>query len=590
MANDRLVDIPAYAKLSKRGSYYAWKKDMPYYADEENIRGYNVIGYPSDVPGKMIPSWCYDTYCAPDAGARKAEEATRRKKKAEERARKEAEKKAELERNFGEEYISANELTEEVYCYPLPGFFAEHFFHETGMDAILDKVLSPERAWLIRLSAALLASYPAHLSYSFLNSFPMKPHMLFHMNSFFSTRLWSSVTEEEIHSIFAAWIRNVKPQQISSRAIQSKMTLYHDDSSDHMGGWFSSRIRTGTKYYPSLQIYRDMESHQLLAFEHLKYVHNDSYPLTKLSEIHTIENSDYPELRSASLHFFLDPYTFKSDLAVRLRKSTIWIHPSEYKNQKELGAKIKDLGQTPVRSGWRTVQWNGRWEDTEGTWILTENTGMREGAEENARHFLQNTKKRLQLMSYYPASSDYSACYFDIEKEDDESDFFDNAPFTVKAVPGATKKFRLDIGRCLCFTTEGPFTEEELIRQLWCEDDLRCQYSQYMNHGETSDVTEEFFDAMKGRELPLFLASMYREWIYHHIGDLFGDGLEITPFLRKAAEWRCTIHPGGKIEADPMEQDLEKLLKRFDVSAAAAIAFLEEAVRQPHYFSDAYSD
>ena len=58
--NTQLVDIPKYAKQNKKGVYYALKRDMPYFADEPDIKGIFIIGTPSDVEGKMIPDINYE--------------------------------------------------------------------------------------------------------------------------------------------------------------------------------------------------------------------------------------------------------------------------------------------------------------------------------------------------------------------------------------------------------------------------------------------------------------------------------------------------------------------------------------------------
>ena len=73
------------------------------------------------------------------------------------------------------------------------------------------------------------------------------------------------------------------------------------------------------------------------------------------------------------------------------------------------------------------------------------------------------------------------SCYFMIESEGDETDFFDSEPFTVKTIPGAINQYRLDAGRFLCFTTEGEPDERNLMRSLWSEEDIELQYDSYMN-------------------------------------------------------------------------------------------------------------
>lgn len=97
----RMVDVPDYARKNRNGSYYAMKRDMPYFENETGIRGYIVIGTPAEEAGKMYPNWAYDQYCTPECVIRKAEEEEARKKKEEEEARKAAEEAAEMERTLG---------------------------------------------------------------------------------------------------------------------------------------------------------------------------------------------------------------------------------------------------------------------------------------------------------------------------------------------------------------------------------------------------------------------------------------------------------------------------------------------------------
>lgn len=105
-----------------------------------------------------------------------------------------------------------------------------------------------------------------------------------------------------------------------------------------------------------------------------------------------------------------------------------------------------------------------------------------------------------------------------------------------------------------------------------------------MNQGETADVTDEYFDAMSGRELPLFLSAVYREWIYDHIGDLFDGEMDVNLFAEKASEWKCSINPDGRVESPPMKEGLEAMLKRFDTTPADVIKYISALVRQKNYF------
>ena len=73
-----LVDIPDYAKVNKRGDYYALKRNLPYFSDP-NAKGILVIGHPSETPGKMVPDWWnYPRHCTQTAAEkRKAEKQIR---------------------------------------------------------------------------------------------------------------------------------------------------------------------------------------------------------------------------------------------------------------------------------------------------------------------------------------------------------------------------------------------------------------------------------------------------------------------------------------------------------------------------------
>ncbi|MBQ9010755.1 MAG: hypothetical protein IJ088_15725, partial [Clostridia bacterium] len=597
MSNEtRLVDIPAYAKLNKRGKYYALKKNMPYFADCPDERGYLVIGKPSDVPGKMIPdSWTYDYYCAEDSYARKLEAKRIREEEEAAREKEEAERRAEMESNFGEFYISLSEVKAQFDCYPVNGFLLERFFDETGLGEILDHVFRSGKAFLLKLSSGLLAYNWETLYFEGLNEYPMKKHMLREMDREMTSRIWASIDDQEIRQVFEAWIEKVKPESVSASSVRSRMTLYHDDYSDSMGesfGFFSSRIRRGTKYHPDFLFYRDGKSGMLLSFEYMKYSVDIAFDWEKSHEVYTIENSDYPACRNATFHSFYPPNLYNLPFVAKDKPSTFCIHPSQHPDNKEISKKLKKLAELPVVSGYRILKWEGSWNDTNGTWILAELVSRRKDIEAQAGHILKNEKRRLEAMSYFPAMTDHASCYFIIEKESDESDIFDTLPFTVKSRKGATKQMEQDYGRFLFFTTEGDGSvdRDELNRQIWYEEDLIDRYCSYMNQGETTGLTDEYFSALKGRELPMFLASMYREWIFSHIGDLFDsenerDWIEVTPFLRKASHWRCRINPDGTVIPTPMDEKLEALLKRFNVTPDDITGYLSSVIRQEDYFS-----
>ena len=587
--SETLVDIPEYAKINKKGQYYAPKKDMPYFQNEKDVRGYIVIGEPSDISGKMIPNYSYFWYCTPEAVAKKEEEEKRRMEAKEEARRKEEEEKAELERSLGVRYIPLDQTWYDLSCYPVNGFLAEKFFRESGLTEILEQILDPERAFLVKLSAALLATgCHTHLEFSLLNSYPMERHMIFEMDRFFSMKLWCSIQEEEMQQILEAWIQKINPSRVSSLVTDTAVTLYHDQWSDQYGGWFISRIRTGTKYYHSIQIYRDEDSGKLLAFEPLQYFHDLKYDRERLEEIHTIRNSIYPELRNASLHYFLPAYTYRLGIAAKQIPVMACMHVSEYEDQKEIGKKLKELEAIPEISGCRIIRWEGKLRGNAGNWVLIENVEQRKWKVEDARSYLNRYKELLQNMSYYPALDIPMAYYYEIEKEDDETDFFDNAPFTVRFVKGATEKFRKDAGRFLYFSTEDDLPDQQLIHRVWCEEDLWFQYHAFINQSETTDITEEYFDGLAGRELPLFLASMYREWLYDHLKDEITEEWEIGHFARDMKKWTCEIDHSGQITCDPMNKKMRELLALFEVTQKDIRDYVARIVQQEKYFSDEY--
>ena len=81
-------------KQNKKGVYYALKRDMPYFADEPDIKGIFIIGTPSDVEGKMIPDINYHRFCTEESYQKKME-AIRIREEEEAAAREEKEKTSE---------------------------------------------------------------------------------------------------------------------------------------------------------------------------------------------------------------------------------------------------------------------------------------------------------------------------------------------------------------------------------------------------------------------------------------------------------------------------------------------------------------
>ena len=593
MGEERIVAVPPYARLDKKGRYYALKKDMPYFADSPDVRGYVVIGIPSGEPGQMVPDVYYDWYCTQEAVDRKREEEEKRQREEEERARQEAEEEAEREKNLGESYVSLDDLRDRVSCYPVNGYLAERFFDETGLSGILDGVFGEERAMLIRLSAAMLAVYPSHLGWDMLNEYPMNLHMLFSMDAYLLARLWKSITEEEQKAVYRAWTEKVGPGKVSAQRVESRMTLYHDDSSDRMDdwGWFSSRMRPGTHYSRELMIYRDSASHRILAAEKVRG-EAMGYDPDRLDAFETVRNSLYPQVRQGSLRFFQPSYLFEMNVAVRKCPVTIWLQPSRYRDRKEIRRRLEELEAAEASGGYRVIRWQGKWEETEGTWVLVENTTWRGAAPWDARQIMQSLKKRLQRMSYPEVCTDPAASYFDIESEDGEFSPFGKNDFTVKALKGAAERIREDYGRSLCFTTGEAPDDAEIVRELWRDEDMHYHHQVYTNHGETCGIAEDYFQLMEGREFVLLLSSMYREWVYDHIGDLFAgdDELEVTPFFRLAAKWACDILPDGKLEYSPMGKRMKTLLARFGASQKDVVEYLKGNIRRKRYFAETYSE
>ena len=586
--NIERVDVPSWAKLNRKGQYYAMKRDLPCFADRKDVRGFVVIGTPSGEPGKMIPVGKYETYCmAPGEGENSA--LARRVREHEEMTDvRRAERAAELEQEIEGMFVSLEKVGDSVSCYPLGGFLAEKFFRESGMGDILEAVFGEERACLVKLSAALLALENPSMTYECLDEYPMERHMYWAMDRFFTARLWAGITRGEERRVHKAWIEHVQPRSVSALNVESRMTLYHDRYSDEMGGWFSSRIRRGTKYERRTMIYRDMESGRLLAEEAEK-----TYLILKMGDecrqVESVRHSDYPQLRDASIHYFFPSYTYGMDKVMKRAPVSVCLQLSEYPDRKVINQKLKELEKHEEVPGYRILRWKGELEGVEGMWTLVENVSLRSGIEKKARDILRRYKARLQAMSYYTALLDFTSCYFSIESESDEFEFRDNAPFTVKAKPGGTQNLRNNYGRYVCFSTEAPLTDKQLIHRLWCEEDILDRYNAFMNQGETTDITEEYFDAMSGRELPLFLASMFREWIYEHVCGQSCNEDEFMRFLSVTEKWECILHSDGTPEMTDGNQDVESVLKQFGVGVQDVTDYLARVIRQKDYFDEDYA-
>lgn len=584
----RLVPIPEYARFGKNNTIYARKKDMPYFQDEPEIRGYYVIGHQTEHNNLMIPDSYYDLYCSEDATERKEKEKKEKKEREEAEKIREEEEAAELHRNLGWTYLPRKSVWEDMNCYPVNGFLAEKFFRESGLSEILNAVLGPERSFWIRLFSALEATYSHEtFEFSLLNTYPMKDHMVFSIERSFAMSMLSMVTEDETSRILSAWIKRNKPTEISALACNSTITLYHDQFSDGYSNWmFIQRLRSGTLYNEPFLFYRDEKNGRLLAFEHQKA--SFDYHRGDLDEIYTIRNSTYPELRDASLHFYLDPYNYRKKYAVKQIPCSFCIHTTQYPDQKEMKKYLRQLETAQEENNRKIIRWDGDFEDVSGHWILMENPEQRQWMTDNARELLRRQKSVLKEMSFYAALDNTFSDYYEINPLNEDFDFFDESPFTVNNVKGAAVLFRQDAGRCLYFTTEESIPAAALIQRQWREESLNYMVNAFINQGETTELTDEFFNAMDGRNLTIFLAELYREWIYEHIGNTFTEDFDIEPFSKLASKWECEIDPDDTVHSEPFDKQLEPLLDAFSVTRTEIQEYMKENVKSTKYFSDEY--
>ena len=219
---------------------------------------------------------------------------------------------------------------------------------------------------------------------------------------------------------------------------------------------------------------------------------------------------------------------------------------------------------------------------------MIERCDMRDRIASDARGYLNRTKERLQAMSYYTACADPMADYFDIDSETDDYGFMDDTPFKVKFTKGATATLQQDAGRFLFFSTEKLPSDAELIRQCWQDEDIFWQYNTFMNQGETTDITDEFFDGVAGRDLPLFLASMFREWVCDHMFEEFHDTWDVDDFMDEARRWWCTVDSSGALQAEPLKDKMKTYLRYFGVTRKDIMKYFSEAIHQENYFASEY--
>jgi hypothetical protein len=208
--------------------------------------------------------------------------------------------------------------------------------------------------------------------------------------------------------------------------------------------------------------------------------------------------------------------------------------------------------------------------------------------------YLKAWKRELQEMSYLEAGCTPYAFYFNIEKEDEKEDeygfgFFDEDKFTVRNGKNAAKRLTMDAGRYLFFTNGEDIPDGDLFRMQAEQEDICEHFREFMNHGETSDLTDDFFPAVLGRDFILFLAQAYREWICRHMEDLLTDGWDITKFLRDAEACSYRIEKGGNVSEEEGSSWPEGM-DRFGVSREDVLRYMTDNVLRGKYFSDEYKD
>ena len=589
MSEKRLVKVPAYAKLGKNNKYYALKRNMPYFSIDTDVKGSLVIGIPAEEPGMMEPDWAYDRYCAEGVLEKRQREEEEKRAADEAEAKRLQEEEEERKRNFGWTFIPRSQAWKDLNCYPANGMLAEKFFDESGLNPILTEVFGKERAFWIRLYAALLgAGKNRGLGFGCLNDFPMKDHMVFESSGHFSLRLWGKIEEEEIHSFLEKWIALQNPVHVSGLNCRSTITLYHDSSSDRYGDWFSSRLRTGTRHSEPYILYRDEDTDRLLAYEGRKYNIKGGFTMDSSYEEHTIHNSDYEQLRQASLDMYLETYHFMEINALKKMPTTVCMFTSVYPDQKALKKQLKALEDAPLQNGRRIIRWDGEYEGISGHWALLEIPEKREWMTESASTFLKQRKLILETMSYYDAVYEPYSEYFELEHDEDDEDFFGNMPFTVKAVKNSRKLFTQDAGRFLYFTNGEEIPDEKLIRMEWQQEDQQYLWNALMNHGETADLTEEFRNGMTGRDFALFLAQMYREWIYSHIKDMCNERFDVSHFLTKIQGISVSIDENAKAKLRDSEPEYLGWLERFGIRPEDLETYMDENFRNAKYLSDEY--
>ena len=341
-------------------------------------------------------------------------------------------------------------------------------------------------------------------------------------------------------------------------------------------------------------LYSDEDTGQALAYERLKYDFEGKSILERIDEIYTIRNSDYPQLQNASLLHYLEPWRFVEQQAVKKISATVCMFPSTHPEQKKLKKHIAKLEETPVKNGVRIVRWDEEYGETPGRWVLLEIVEKREWMTEEATTYLKQRKKILETMSYHTAIEQPCSIYFDIDQTNENDDYgfdiFGNDPFTVKTAKNGRKSFLLDAGRFLYFTNGEEIPDDQLIRMQWQQDDRLYFWNVLMNQGETTDLTDEFSEAMFGREFILFLSQIYRDWIYRHMKDTFNEDFDVSQFLEQLQDVCFNVHPDGTVSAENQKDQAFRWLDRFGAKLKDVKQFLEQNLQNDKYLSDEYAN
>ncbi len=590
---EKLVKIPSYAKIGKNNMVYAVKKDMPYFGYDQEERGYLSLGKLTEEPGMMKPGLNYYFYCTQEALQK------RDRMLAEEEAAIEAEEKRikeeqeELERNLGWYYYPRNEVKKDLTCKPANGFLAEKFFAETGIGSLLEEVFGKERAFWLRLLAALAgAGKVGTINFEGLDAFPMKDHMIKECTNIFSLRLWGTIKKNEIQTFLSKWIQCKDPKKVSSLDTHCSITLYHDSTSDDWGYcFFCSRVRTGTKYETNYMLYRDADTDQLLAYERYQYDESVERLYDRCDQVYTIKHSLYSRLQNALFRMYMDRDYFLMELAGKQVPLIICMLPSYHACVEEIEGYLSSLANTPLKNGWRIIRWDGECRDLPGHWVLMENEEKRKRLLGQETSILAEKKKKLEAMSFFNTLYDPYRVYFAIDRvdEDDIHPFGDDK-FTVELRKNAHAWFEKNAGRLLYFVMEEDIPDEKLIRMQRQDEDQLDLWNTMINHGETADVTKEFFDGMEGRDFTVFLGQMYREWIFDHIEDQLTEEFDINDFFAEIAKIEFVIEEDGKAKPRRQRKKRTAWLERFGVAIDDLKNYMNDNIEEKKYFSEQFED